>query len=566
MRFDDMIATVLDRPSDQREQRAAQWRQLVDLLAQGRHGGTGRQVERAYSFLRQWRTDVDLGVRERTAAALAGLRIEPQLLAFFGEDHPAVASALLRGARFDAGEWLDLLPSLTPTGRAILRHRRDLPPQVVRALEGFGTSDFVIQSSAEVPNLRAVEPEAPGPIVDPVPQAAAAIESGSSQIRELVERIEAFQRHRDQQAAQKDDDSRAEEFRWETGPEGVILWVDGAPRGALVGQSIAAIADHGQHGVDGQAAGAYHKRAPFRDARFTVAGSGPAAGSWRISGVPFFDLHRGNFLGFRGTGRRPRFGEVAAPEAQEVQDGLFGTDLAPDSLRQLIHELRTPLNAIIGFAEMIEGQYMGPAGSGYRGRATEIVDQARRLLGAVDDLDTAARIETSRLDLEPEQVDAVALLVRLHDAYEREAAQRDARIAIQIESGLPPAAVEPAAAERMLSRLLAATIGLAREGETIEATMRLDNDSGKPMLCLALDRPRSIAGLDEIFLLHPGYSPDGDWPGAPALGLGFALRLVRKLAEAAGGSLEIMDERFALLLPLAAEPGAEGGRGGEGSA
>ncbi|HEY0115049.1 MAG TPA: HAMP domain-containing sensor histidine kinase, partial [Allosphingosinicella sp.] len=351
----------------------------------------------------------------------------------------------------------------------------------------------------------------------------------------------------------------------ETGPEGVILWVDGAPRGALVGQSIAAIADHGQHGVDGQAAGAFDKRAPFRDARFTVAGSGHAAGSWRISGVPFFDLHRGNFLGYRGTARRPRLDEVA-PSPGPEQEGLFGTDLAPDSLRQLIHELRTPLNAIIGFAEMIEGQYMGPAGSGYRGRATEIVDQARRLLGAVDDLDAAARVETSRTDPETSRVDAVALLVRLHDAYEREAEQRQARIAIQIESGLPPAAVEPAAADRMLSRLLGATIGLAREGETISATMRLDRQASKDMLCLAVDRPRSIAGLDELFLLHPGYSPDGDWPAAPALGLGFALRLVRKLAEAAGGSLEIMDDHFALSLPAAAEPHAGGRQGGEGSA
>jgi signal transduction histidine kinase len=42
--------------------------------------------------------------------------------------------------------------------------------------------------------------------------------------------------------------------------------------------------------------------------------------------------------------------------------GLFGSDLQADALRQLIHELRTPLNAIVGFAEMIDGQFLGPAG------------------------------------------------------------------------------------------------------------------------------------------------------------------------------------------------------------
>jgi hypothetical protein len=177
------------------------------------------------------------------------------------------------------------------------------------------------------------------------------------------------------------------------------------------------------------------------------------------------------------------------------------------------------------------------------------MEQARRLLSAVDDLDLAARIETRRLTLDETTVDAVALLCRLHDAYERVAAQRGSRIAIEIERNLPQARVELAAAERMFARMLAATIGLAAEGETIAATMGLGQYGGQKMLCLAIDRPRAIAGLDEAALLDPGYSPDGDWPGAPALGLGFALRLVRNLAEAVGGALVVGADRFFLYLP-----------------
>src|SRR6185436_3480156 len=153
--------------------------------------------------------------------------------------------------------------------------------------------------------------------------------------------------------------------------------------------------------------GGFEKRAPFRDARFAVAGEGPAAGDWRISGIPFFDPRSGAFLGYRGTARRPRLDEIATA-ATAVAPGVFGTQFPADALRQLIHELRTPLNAIIGFAEMIEGQYMGPAPLPYRGRATSIVEQARGLLGAVDDLDTAARIESRRLDLREGAADAVA--------------------------------------------------------------------------------------------------------------------------------------------------------------
>jgi signal transduction histidine kinase len=533
LRFDDMIATVLEQPEGHPSALAAKWRQLVDLLAQRRDGDGFEAVE----WLRRVRARIPAALRAEIGSTLAGRRVSREILSFFAEDEAAVAAPLLREARVPAADWIEVLPRLGPAARALLRHRRDLPGEVVHALGSFGAADFALSGTVD-----------PDSAASPSPAA----ERSEAQIRDLVARIENFRRQRESAApVPAETPAPAEQFQWETGPDGTIIWVANAPRGPLIGQSIASIAERGQFGVDGQAAGAFEKRAPFRDARFSVAGAGAAAGDWRISGVPFFDAAQGSFLGYRGSARRPRLDEVARaePTRPPAAQGLFGTDLPADSLRQLIHELRTPLNAIIGFAEMIDGQYMGPAAATYRSRAVEIMDQARGLLSAVDDLDTAARIETSRLQLAETSVDAVALLCRLHDAYERVAAQRGSRIAIEIERDLPPARVEEGALERMFARMLAATIGLAAEGETIAATMAMGQIDGRNMLCLSIDRPRAIAGLDEPALLDPGYSPEGDWPGAPALGLGFALRLVRNLAEAAGGALIIGEARFFLYLP-----------------
>jgi signal transduction histidine kinase len=547
VRFDDAIATVLAQPAGGAGERAAKWRQLVDLLAQRRGAAEGPDPDRAFEFLAAHRDDVGLAVRQQTARMLSWRRIAPRLLAFFAGDHPSVAQPLISTCRLGGGEWLELLPRLTPTARGLLRHRRDLPHEVEQALASFGSSDFALG----------------GPEGATMPAA----DGGEVQIRELVARIEAYRRQKEASPPPVVEEIEAEPsdgFRWECGTDGIILWVEGAPRGPLVGQSIASIAERGQFGVDGQAAGAFEKRAPFRDARFSVAGEGAAAGDWRISGVPFFDSHRGHFLGYRGSARRPRVDEVARSVAEREGEGVFGTKLPADSLRQLIHELRTPLNAIVGFAEMIDGEYMGPAESSYRTRAADIMTQAGRLLTAVDDLDTAARIETRRLDLDDAPIDAVALLCRLHDAYEQVAGQRRATIAIEIARNLPPARVEAGAAERMFSRLLAATVGLAREGESIAASMMLKPLGGEQMLCLSLDRPRAIDGLDEGALLDPGYSPEGDWPGAPVLGLGFSLRLVRNLAEAVGGALVIGERRFSLYLPPHEPAERTAGQGGEG--
>lgn len=542
-----MIATVLRQSEARPAALAAKWRQLVDLVAQGRSSSDSR--DEALAWLRDKRPQVPAEARREVAQALAGRRISPDALAFFAEDRPAIAAPLVAGALLDSEAWIELLPRLGPVARGLLRHRRDLPPGVADALFRFGAGDFALGGEVAAAEGSAASPAA---------------ERSEAQIRDLVARIENFRRRRDAAgAAAAAAPAAVDEFQWETGPDGIILWVEGAPRGPLVGQSVASIAERGQYGVDGQAAGAFEKRAPFRDARFSVPGSGAASGDWRISGVPFFDAAQGNFLGYRGAARRPRLDEVAHGGAPaEASTGLFGTDLPADSLRQLIHELRTPLNAIIGFAEMIDGQYMGPAALSYRARASDIMDQARRLLSAVDDLDTAARIETQRLQLAESSVDAVALLCRLHDAYERVARQRGSRILIEIERDLPDAKVELEAAERMFARMLAATIGLAREGETITATMAMGQDSGRKMLCLSIDRPKAIEGLDEAALLDPGYSPDGDWPGAPALGLGFALRLVRNLAEAVGGALQVGRQRFSLYLPPLEPAERSSGRNG----
>ena len=553
MRFDDMIATVLALAADRPDRRVVRWRQLVDLLAQRRPEPgevLGEAETAAWAWLREARRAIDPEIRRQSAQSLAGRASDPALIAFFAEDAPPIAAPLLAGARLEREAWLTLLPRLGPAARSLLRHREDLDPAVKAALGAFGPSDFRLETGAE--HVSAAPAETPA--------------GGESQIRELVDRIEAYRQRRE--AGSKTPAGAghsAESFRWECGTDGVLVWVEGAPRGPLVGQSIAWVAGRGQHGVDGQAAGGFEKRSPFRDARFSVAGEGPASGDWRISGIPFFDAASGVFQGYRGTARRPRPDEVARTAVEEIAAGVFGTEFPADSLRQLIHELRTPLNAIIGFAEMIEGQYMGPAAMPYRGRAATIMEQARGLLGAVDDLDTAARIESRRLELEEGVADTVALLARLHESYERVAAQRGAAIVMRIEDGLPRARVDAGAAERMFGRLLAGTIGLAGEGETIALTLALAREAGPPALTLAVGRPRAIAGLDETALLDPGYSPDGDWPGAPALGLGFALRLVRNLAEAVGGSLDIEPEGFLLTLPAEADEASPATRN-EGSA
>ncbi len=557
MRFDDMLATVLAQPMTNAAARVAGWRQVVDLLGQRRGTSADPAGDRAYDLLRTVRGEVPAAMRAEAARAIAGRRLPAELVAFFAEEPAPIMAPLVISARLSEGEWLRLMPFLSPVARGILRHRRDLGPAVARGLASFGAADFALDAPAGV----AAEPgtiEEPAPVTPPVPDAAPV---GDAQIRELVARIDAFRR-----APRPAGDEPTEEriatptdsFRFETAADGLIQWVEGAPREPLIGVSLAAAAEQLDHGVDGQVAGAFRQRARFRDARLSIAGAGPAAGEWRISGVPFFDAGDGRFTGYRGHARRPQVHETAASATAGV--GLHGMGLPPDSLRQLVHELRTPLNAVVGFAEMIERQLLGPAGREYRDRAADIIGQGRRLLTTVDDLDLSARIDSERLALDPVSVDAGLLLRRLQPDYAGVARSRGATLEVAIAGDAPAIDADPVALERMFARLLAATVGLAEAGEGFTAALDVDGEGADRRIALRITRPRLLAGRQASALLDPGYGPEGDLPDAPVLGLGFALRLVANLAAAAQGRLDIEARSFVLRLPAHSESALSGNR------
>jgi len=559
MRFDDMLATVMAQPRDTVAARISAWRQLVDVFAQREDVALDPNHIHAFALLDEWQRDVPVAVRAEAARSLAGRRIPGWLCAHFAEDAPEIARPILMGSFLDSEDWTDLLPQMRASSRALLRHRTDLEPEVRDALNKFGAADMILENQAPESAVESASILELG-TADALPDLPAQNgETGNfEQIRTLVERIEAFRTARDTGVAPPIDTRPVNEFRFEAGQDGVIRWVEGAPRGPLIGQTIAFSADALDFGVDGHAAGAFRQRAPFRDARLIVAGEGAASGAWRISAVPFFGDEDGRFAGYRGMARRPRRDEEAKTEAA-TPDGLFGSNLEPDSLRQLIHELRTPLNAIVGFSEMIEGQLLGPVSTTYRERATAIAGEAARLLQSIEDIDTAARAETDRLSFDSETVEIVEILQRLHDIYAAQAQSRDVTLEIRIEQGLPVLTADPIAVERMVERLLSSTVGLAAAGETIEVGCKAEERRGA--VVVTFERPALLRDHSEAALLDPGYSPDGDWPDAPALGLGFALRLVRNIAQEVDGELDIEPEKFVLRLPAKDASALPGERG-----
>jgi hypothetical protein len=526
VRFDDKLTTVFAQPADDSAALSAVWMQIVDILAQD--NGTLSPDVRSAALQRLFslRAQTIIDRRYMSALSVARIPVAADLVALFGADVPRVAAPVLMAAHLTPAEWIAAIPAFPPASRALLRERRDLDISVQDLLSRYGLGDFALPSAA-----------ASG-------AASTEIEPSSMQIRDLVARIEAFRKERGNGAdLTPPSTGPVANFRFETNSEGLVHWVDDAPRGPIIGIDIATMAQAGDHGVDGHAAGAFKRRTPFRNARMIVPGAGPAAGDWRISGLPYFNDESGRFLGYRCTARRPHRDE----RPSTASNTLFGPALSADALRQLVHELRTPLNAIRGFAEMISGQLLGPASAAYRNKASDIIAEAQKLLALFDDLDVAARLERGVAEFRAStHADMGAVLQSIAQDFLSLTDSRHVHLRMSAEPGLPNVAADAVSVERMLSRILAAVIGLASPGETIAATLVLSGEK----IVFSVDRPKSVMGLDERALLDPAYGPTGEWPDAPALGLGFTLRLVANIAKAVKGSFDIADNVFSLSLPV----------------
>ncbi len=502
----------MTQPVADAHDRTVRWRQLVDLLSRPHDELDPALLDAALTMVQSGMRSMPKAVRAATTRSIAGRAAEPRLIAIFAADKLEVAAPLLAAAPLDEAGWATVLASASEEVAAF-----------VRTLRGD-----TVAKPASPPAEAPAEPEEAAP-----------------SIGEMVARIERLKSKREAEGQPEPEavpepampEAKAAPatgpnlFRWECDASGQIGWVEGAPRGALIGRSLPA-----EEGAPRELVRAFTDRLPFDDTP-VILPTPALEGEWRLSGIPAFSPTDGRFMGFRGIARR----EGVETEPERVAAPTVGVADA-EALRETIHEIKTPLNAIIGFAEIIDGQYLGPAHRNYRHRAAEIVTQARMLLAAIEDLDFAARMQGRAPD--GAVTDLADVLPPLAEELGNRALARDVRLRIVTSLGSLSCGLEPELARRLLSRLLGAAVDAAPDGQQVEVDVR---EKGK-RLTISITRPVSTRHLSDEQMLDPSFQSEGE---DSRLGLGFALRLVRGLARLAGGDLKLTATEFQLVLPAA---------------
>lgn len=562
MRFDDRLATVLRHRAAGERAARTQFRQLLDLLGERTRGGDESLA--AAAFLRLAALSEMIPADERVGiVGEESPRIRnPALVRWFGEAEPGIAAAALGRAVLTGAHWAEVIPDLPIRARGFLRHRRDLPEEAVRVLDRLGVRDRVLP----VPHAETEEPLLLDTPLEEFESADAPLESGARPeaigkandregIAALVRRIEAFQRARDARGpdaaageaaprlplgeqAPETARRRIAQFAFGTDSQGRIDWAEPEIAPMIVGAELVSRRGAGAVQPGDSLGSSFHNRQPVRGARFALAGAEAIAGDWIVDAAPRFTQAEGRFYGYVGRFRRAATDDTAAR-----------AESAADRIRQLLHELRTPVNAIQGFAEVIQQQLFGATPHEYRALAATIAGDAARMLAGFDELDRLARLESGTLALEPGASDFAAVLRRQVEQLQTVLSPRVARFEARWGAAKAPVALAEKESEMLAWRMLGTLASATAAGEKLA----LDVASDGEQLAVSCDLPASLAAAEDIFSTET--RPAGGAVSAGLFGAGFALRLARAEARAAGGELARAENRLVLSLPLLAPAG-----------
>ncbi|PZT87384.1 MAG: sensor histidine kinase [Citromicrobium sp.] len=545
MLFDDRLATVLRHRAAGERAAKTQFRQLIDLL--GERPMAGDRALKAAAYLRLIALGEMVPTQERARiVGESGWRFRnPELVRWFGEAHPHIASAALCRAQLTGSEWAELIPTLPIRARGFLRHRNDLPDEALTVLDRLGVSDrglplpepleLVEEDQAIDPEPSADSEEVAATTPSDVEAEPATASEPKVGIRAIVDRIEEFQRARSGrnqvgESAEPQGSSRdqpLDNFVFATNAHGRIDRAESEILPMVYGIDLTAL-----HGTGSHLSRSIEKRQPIRGTPVALRGASSIEGEWMIEATPRFTPGEGRFVGYIGKFRR------AISQQQDAQKD------EADRMRQLLHELRTPVNAMQGYAEIIQQQMMGSVPHEYRAIAASIAGDAAHILAGFDELDRLARLETGALDLEDGQAD-FAEITRLQLAQlQGVLSPRISRFELDLGEQSAPINLSTPEVERLAWRLLATVAAAMGAGETVGIALATQGNHTE----LALELPALLRNADDVFSADVRSSAGA--LSAGIFGAGFSLRLARAEARAGGGELSRIEDRLILSLPL----------------
>lgn len=196
------------------------------------------------------------------------------------------------------------------------------------------------------------------------------------------------------------------------------------------------------------------------------------------------------------------------------------------------HDLKSPLNAVLGFAELL-GQ--GPLTNAQRESLELISKRGRELLGLIETILDAARVEAGQLTLSARPMQTARLVTEAARKARELAGEGDAPVVLEVEGGLPTIPGDPAYATRALAVIVAHGIRTAAADPSARVTTVRATLPARPgdRICVDVEFGSRDVTRDELEMLFARQAT------GRGRGLTLGLSLARSVIELHGGTVEV---------------------------
>ena len=230
--------------------------------------------------------------------------------------------------------------------------------------------------------------------------------------------------------------------------------------------------------------------------------------------------------------------EAARREVLEVQNRRIqeAARLKSEFVANMSHELRTPLNSIVGFAELIADARFGPLPPRYQEFAQVMHASAQHLLQLINDILDLAKVESGRIDFQPQEVDLAAVVAETCAIVGGLVAKRRMQVTVDVDPVLAVVHLDPMRLKQVLYNYLSNAIKFTPEGGRVAVRVRAEE--GDRFRIEVEDNGIGIKPEEEHRLFVEFQQLDAStakkFPGS-----GLGLSLTKRLVEAQGGTVGV---------------------------
>ncbi|MBI4676979.1 MAG: hybrid sensor histidine kinase/response regulator [Elusimicrobia bacterium] len=202
-------------------------------------------------------------------------------------------------------------------------------------------------------------------------------------------------------------------------------------------------------------------------------------------------------------------------------------------ISRVSHELRTPLAQVLGCLEMAQKHQGDPVCTAERLKTA--ADGARRLREVVEDIVSFAEIQDPGLDIEKTDVEVAPVVQKVVEETAPEWKARGIKVAAFMAEGPVHVMADREMLSKALRHLVLNAIRFNKQNGTVDVVVQ----SGPTGVEFAVKDTGEGVPLDQRLTIFDAFYQIADFMTRKVRGLGLGLALVKRIAEAHGGSVSV---------------------------